>query len=78
MHAHGRTLRQWGDLRLVAVPAAGGHERYYVAQDAEAPLRTFAALAAAVACFEAVRPPGPHRGRRASDSGRPRRPASPT
>jgi len=58
MHAHGRTLRQWGDLRLVAVPAAGGHERYYVAQDAEAPLRTFAALAAAVACFEAVRAAG--------------------
>ena len=58
MHAHGRTLRQWGDLRLVAVPAAGGHERYYVAQDEEAPLGTFADLAAAVACFEAVRAAG--------------------
>jgi hypothetical protein len=58
MHAHGRTLRQWGDLRLVAVSGAGGHERYYVAQDEEAPLGTFADLAAAVACFEAVRAAG--------------------
>jgi hypothetical protein len=55
MHAHGRTLRQWGDLRLVAVPAAGGGERYYVAQGGRAPLGTFAAQAAAVAFFEALR-----------------------
>ena len=55
MHAHGRTLRQWGDLRLVAVPGAGGPERYYVAQGERAPLGTFAARAAAVAFFEALR-----------------------
>jgi hypothetical protein len=55
MHAHGRTLRQWGDLRLVAVPAAGGPERYYVAQDERPPLGTFTVRDAAVAFFEAVR-----------------------
>ncbi len=55
MHAHGRTLRQWGDLRLVAVPAAGDRERYAVVQGERGSLGTFATQAAAVAFFEAVR-----------------------
>ena len=55
MHAHGRTLRQWGDLRLVAVPAAGDRERYAVVQGEREPLGTFATQEAAVAFFEAVR-----------------------
>jgi hypothetical protein len=55
MDAHGRTLRRWGDLRLVAAPAAGGPERYAVVQGEGAPLGTFAAQAAAVAFFEALR-----------------------
>jgi hypothetical protein len=44
-----------GDLRLLAVSAAGGPERYAVAQGEGAPLGTFAARAAAVAFFEAHR-----------------------
>jgi hypothetical protein len=79
VHAFGRTLRCWGELRLVAVPAAGG-ERYYVALDDEPPLGTFARAEEAVRFFEALRggrrarraarrrrtarPPGPARGRR--------------
>jgi hypothetical protein len=58
MDAPGHTLRRWGDLRLVAVPADGGPERYHVAQGEGAPLGTFAARAEAVAFFEALRAAG--------------------
>ena len=58
MDALGRTLRQWGDLRLVAVPAAEGQARYVVALGQRAPLGTFAAPEAAIAFFEAVRAAG--------------------
>jgi hypothetical protein len=55
VHAFGRTVRRFGDLRLVAVPVGGGAERYVVVQDDEPPLGAFPTLRAAVACFEALR-----------------------
>jgi hypothetical protein len=55
VHAFGRTVRRYGDLWLVAVPAAGGAGRDVVAQDGEPPLGAFPTLRAAVACFEALR-----------------------
>jgi hypothetical protein len=55
VHAFGRTVRRYGDLRLVAVPAAGGAERYVVVLDDEPPLGAYPTLRAAVACFEALR-----------------------
>ena len=55
MPEHGRTLRQWSDLRLIATCDAGGRERYTVTQGARPPLGMFATAAAATAFFEAVR-----------------------
>jgi hypothetical protein len=57
VHAFGRTLRQAGDLRLLALPVGAGRERYCVATGG-LPLATFAAAAPAVAFFEALRAVG--------------------
>jgi hypothetical protein len=54
MHAYGRTLRQAGDLRLLALPVGSGAERYCVL-DGPTPLATFDALEPAAACFDAAR-----------------------
>jgi hypothetical protein len=54
MRPVGRTLGQYGGLRLVAVPLATGGERYYVEGGAGL-LDGFAELPAAVRCFEAQR-----------------------
>jgi hypothetical protein len=53
MHAYGRTLRQSGDLRLLALPVGKGAERYCVL-DGPTPLATFTTLARAEACFAAA------------------------
>jgi hypothetical protein len=53
VHAFGRTLRQVGDLRLLARPVGAGRERYCVAAG-ETPLATFAAAGPAAAFFEAL------------------------
>ena len=54
MHAYGRTLRQAGDLRLLALPVAGGRDRYCVAAGLE-PVATYPTLEQALAAFEASR-----------------------
>jgi hypothetical protein len=54
MHAYGRTLRQVGDLRLLALPVDDGRERYCVADGLE-PIATYPTLAEALAAFEVVR-----------------------
>ena len=66
MHAFGRTLRQAGDLRLLALPVGAGRERSCVAAGG-LPLATFAAAAPAAAFFEALRVAG------AADARPPRR-----
>jgi hypothetical protein len=53
VHADGRTLRQTGDLRLVALPGDDGRERYCV-MDGPAPLATYPTLEQALATFAAV------------------------
>jgi hypothetical protein len=53
MHAFGRTLRQAGDLRLLALPGDGGRDRYCVA-DGPDPLVTYPTLEQALATFAAV------------------------
>jgi hypothetical protein len=53
MHAYGRTLRQVGDLRLLALPVDGGGERYCVADGPE-PVAAYPTLEQASAAFEAV------------------------
>ena len=53
MHAYGRTLRQSGDLRLLALPVGSGAERYCVL-DGATPLATFTTLEGAEACFAAA------------------------
>src|SRR5262249_18263349 len=55
VYAFGRTMRRYGDLRLVAVPAGAGTERSVVVQDDGPPVGTFPTLHAAVACLEALR-----------------------
>ncbi len=57
MHGFGRTLRQAGDLRLLALPVEVRGERYCVV-DGGTPLATFAAAAPAVAFFRALRAAG--------------------
>ena len=54
MHAYGRTLRQVGDLRLVARPGDGGRECYWVV-DGPDPVVMYPTLEQALAAFEAVR-----------------------
>jgi hypothetical protein len=51
MHAYGRTLRQSGDLRLLALPVGSGGERYCVL-DGPTLLATFSTLEGAEACFQ--------------------------
>jgi hypothetical protein len=58
MREFGRPLRRWGDLRLVAVPAAGGGERYYVTAGGGTPLGAFPAPGPAAAFFDALRAVG--------------------
>ena len=53
MHAYGRTLRQAGDLRLLALPVGDGAERYCVL-DGPTLLATFDTRERAEACFAAV------------------------
>jgi CheY-like chemotaxis protein len=57
VHAFGRTLRQAGDLRLLALPVGDGRERYCVAAG-PTPLATFLSVARALACFEDLRAAG--------------------
>jgi hypothetical protein len=57
MHAYGRTLRQAGDPRLLALPVGAGPERYCVA-DGPTPVATFSTLERALAFFETVRAAG--------------------
>ena len=54
MHAFGRTLRQVGDLRLLARPGGGGREHYCVAEG-PTPLATFPTRERAQVFFETVR-----------------------
>ena len=53
MHAFGRTLRQAGDLRLLALPGDDGRDRYCVT-DGPDPLATYPTLEQALATFAAV------------------------
>jgi hypothetical protein len=54
VHAFGRTLRQVGDLRLLALPVDDGRERYCIA-DGPDPIVTCPTLEQALAAFEAIR-----------------------
>jgi hypothetical protein len=54
MHAFGRTLRQAGDLRLLALPVGSGRERYCVAEG-PTPVATFPTRGQAQVFFETVR-----------------------
>jgi hypothetical protein len=54
MHAYGHTLRQVGDLRLLALPGDDGRARYCLAEGLE-PLAAYSTLEQALAAFEAVR-----------------------
>ena len=53
MHAYGRTLRQVGDLRLLALPGDDGRDRYRVTDGPET-VATYPTLEQALAAFEAV------------------------
>ena len=53
MHAYGRTLRQVGDLRLLALPAGGGRDRHCVT-DGPDTVAAYPTLEQALAAFEAV------------------------
>ena len=53
MHAFGRTLRQVGDLRLLALPVDDGRERYCIAEGPD-PIVTYPTLEQALAVFAAV------------------------
>ncbi len=53
MHAYGRTLRQVGDLRLLALPGDDGRDRYRVTDGPET-VATYPTLEQALAAFEDV------------------------
>jgi hypothetical protein len=53
VHAYGRTLRQVGDLRLLALPVDDGRERYCIAEGPD-PLVTYPTLEQALVTFGAV------------------------